>query len=324
MNRLVPTLISLACLLFAAPALAQSTQPTTRPNASAVTVAVFAFEADAPAGGDTGGQVAEVVAALLSAEPSLQLVDRAALDRAVDELELGASGLVGDRAAQAGQLVGAELLVVGRVFQMGDTAYLSTRVIGTETSLVKPVLVELDVGRAGPPLGELAREAAAAIAAVIRDDAASLLAQPVADPLPPVIERVRDAFANDPPSVFVRIPESHFGNARGRDPAAETELVSILRAAGLAIARDAEAADYIVEGEAFSEFGTRLGDLVSCSARVEVRLANAEGDNLHAGRSLFRAADLGEQTAGKLALERSARGAAIDVLEAILVAEAKW
>ncbi|MEM7806995.1 MAG: CsgG/HfaB family protein [Planctomycetota bacterium] len=313
MKMLVSVLIFLASAVVATPVEAQ----TTRPASNGVTVAVFAFEASGPSGSETGGQVAEVVAALLSAEPSLRLVDRVSLDRIVDELELGASGLAGDRAAEAGRLVGAELLVVGRVFQMDDTAYLSARVIGTETSLVKPVLVERPADRAGPPLGELAREAAKSIAALVRDESSALLAKPAVDPLPALIERVRDQITEESPSVFVRIPEQHFGSAVGRDPAAQTELVSILRSAGFTIASTADDADYVVEGEAFSELGTRLADLVSCSARVEISIVDRTGRNLLADRAVARAADLGEQIAGKTALERAARHVSIDLLKTL-------
>jgi hypothetical protein len=309
---------TLLCLLALCVATATVSAQTTRPSTSTVTVAVFDFDADGPAVGDVGGQVAEVVAALLTAEPSLRLVDRAAMEQVVDELELGASGLVQANAPKAGKLVGAELLVVGRVFQMGDVSYLSVRVIGTETSLVKPVLVQAAVDRDGPPLDDLARAAAKELATTIRDHSHDLLSKPVADPLPAAINAMRQALRDDVRSVYVRVPETHFGNARGRDPAAETELVSVFRRAGLDIASDAGDADFVIEGEAFSEFGTRLGDLVSCSARVETRLEDADGNNLFAGRSVARAADLGEQSAGKQALERAGTAAATELMDAMV------
>ena len=307
--KLLPSIVAL--LLLPAATVAQTTRP------AGVTVAVFDFEADGPAAGDLGRQSAEVVAALLGGEPGLRLVERAALDRVVDELELGASGLVGDRAAEAGRLVGAELIVVGRAFTMGDTAYLSVRVIGTETGLVRPVLAEADAGgRGGPPMADLAREAAAGVAAVVRDDSGDLLATPAIDPLPALIERAA-AVVPDGASVRVAVPERHFGRAAGGvDPAAQTELASILRAAGFTVVDD-PAADWTVEGEAFSETGTRLGDLVSCAARVEL-VVRRDGERVWTGRAIARAADLGEQTAGKLALERAARDAAAEVLGAMV------
>ena len=312
--KLLPSIFAL--LLLPTAALAQATRPSPRP--AGVTVAVFDFEADGPAAGDLGRQSAEVVAALLAGEPGLRLVERAALDRVVDELELGASGLVGDRAAEAGRLVGAELIVVGRAFTMGDAAYLSVRVIGTETGLVRPVLVEADAGgRGGPPMADLARDTAAGVAAVVRDDSGDLLATPAIDPLPALVESAAAVVAEGT-TVFVRVPERHFGRAAGGvDPAAQTELAAILRAAGFEVVDDPAAVDWTVEGEAFSETGTRLGDLVSCAARVEL-VVRRGGERVWTGRATARAADLGEQTAGKLALERAARSAAAEVLGAMV------
>ncbi len=336
MNRTLP-LLTAALLIAARPAFAQSTRPadaqtaaptnapTTAPAAGPVTVAVFDFKADAPAGGAVGAQVAEVVTALLSSQPSLRLVERASLDKAVDELELNASGLVGESAARAGHLVGARLLVVGRVFTLEGTTYLSARVIGTETGVMRPVLVQAPAERGGPPLGMLAKQLADGVAAAVRDRGSSLLPTPAVDPLPPLIARAKTALADQKLTVFVKLPEQHFGRAAAVDPAAATELAGLLRRAGLEIAPAADAADYVIEGDAFSEFGTRLGDLVSCAARVECRLTardprNARGNgprDLWSGRGTARAADLGEQTAGKLALETAARDAAVPILEAI-------
>ena len=330
MNRTLPLLATAALLIAARPAGAQSTRPADAPNASPttapaagpVTVAVFDFKADAPAGGAVGAQVAEVVTALLSSEPSLRLVERASLDKAVDELELNASGLVGESAARAGHLVGARLLVVGRVFTLEGTTYLSARVIGTETGVMRPVLVQAPAGRGGPPLGTLAKQLADGVAAAVRDRGASLLPTPAVDPLPPLIARAKNVLAGQKRTVFIKLPEQHFGRAAAVDPAAATELAGLLRRAGLEIAPTAAAADYLIEGDAFSEFGTRLGDLVSCAARVECRLESRAGHgatprDLWSGRGAARAADLGEQTAGKLALETAARDAAVPILEAI-------
>jgi len=57
------------------------------------------------------------------------------------------------------------------------------------------------------------------------------------------------------------------------DPAAETELSLILTQCGFTLASDKSDTKPDIElvGEAFSEFGMRKGNLVSCKARVELK-----------------------------------------------------
>src|SRR5208337_4452700 len=81
-----------------------------------LTIAVFDFESKDEAVRDLGPKVATLVNADLSAEPQLITVERAELEKALGEQELGLSGTVTpDSAAKVGQLTGAKVLVTGRV-----------------------------------------------------------------------------------------------------------------------------------------------------------------------------------------------------------------
>jgi hypothetical protein len=60
---------------------------------------------------DVGPKVATLINANLSVEPNLIIVERAELEKALGEQELGLSGTVtSDSAAKVGQLTGAKVL----------------------------------------------------------------------------------------------------------------------------------------------------------------------------------------------------------------------
>ena len=110
------------------------------------------------------------------------------------------------------------------------------------------------------------------------------------------------------PVVSVRIAERHFG-APVIDPAAATELSLILQECGFALAdeKSAEAPDIEISGEAFSAFGARRGNLISCKARVELKAQRkSDGKILAADREMSVAVDIAEQTAAKTALQNAA------------------
>jgi hypothetical protein len=61
-----------------------------------------------------------------------------------------------------------------------------------------------------------------------------------------------------------------------------------------------------ITGDAFSAFGMRKGNLVSCKARVELKARNQKGDVLAVDRQTSVAVDITEQTAAKTALQNAA------------------
>ena len=65
-----------------------------------------------------------------------------------------------------------------------------------------------------------------------------------------------------------------------------------------------DAADVVITGEAFSEAAGRRGGLVSCRARVEIKISDkAQKDKLQVDRQTSVAVDLAENVAGKSALQ---------------------
>ncbi|MCA9260591.1 MAG: hypothetical protein KDA61_15370, partial [Planctomycetales bacterium] len=103
------------------------------------------------------------------------------------------------------------------------------------------------------------------------------------------------------------------------DPAAETEFARFCRALGFTVV-DAEQgsvqqADLLVQGEGFSEFASRRGELVSVKARLEVKIVNrTTGEVVVVDRQTRVAVDLAEQIAGKRALQDAAADLAARML----------
>jgi curli biogenesis system outer membrane secretion channel CsgG len=336
----------LICMLpLAATAQEAATQPAAQPATAPaaarpreLTVALLDFAASAPGATELGPQIGEVLTATLSSEPGFRLVDRATLTRTLQEHELNLSGIVDtEQAVKVGKLVGARILVTGKVFQMGKKLFVTAKLIGTETSLVEGVLVK---GDAGADMGELMIEMAVQIGDRLRSAGPKLVASDdQVDPVPALKKKLANL---KKPVVAVVITEEHMAQrpvTQAVDPAVETEVKKLLRDCGFEIVdvdqnaladwarggnkldgstwpKGLQNADYVVTGEAFSEFAARIGNLVSCLARAEVNvIRRQDGKVVLADRETTRAVDLAENIAGKKALEKSGRLVAIRVLE---------
>ena len=291
------TLITIFTLVAgAAPALA---------NPPALSVAVFDFESSEDAVKGLGPKVAALVNAHLSTASDLVLVERTELEKALGEQELGLSGTVSpDTAAKVGHLTGAKVLVTGKVIRLDRDLMLVAKVIGTETSRVYGEVVK---GPSNKTIDDLAAELSEKISASISSKADTLVAKvPTREDRAEALKKVlKDARR---PVVSVRIAERHFG-APVIDPAAATELSLILQECGFALAdeKSAEAPDIEISGEAFSAFGARRGNLISCKARVELKAQRkSDGKILAADREMSVAVDIAEQTAAKTALQNAA------------------
>ena len=76
--------------------------------------------------------------------------------------------------------------------------------------------------------------------------------------------------------------------------------------------------DIVITGEGFSEFGARIGGLVSCAARLEVQAT--ERDSLKvivSEQTTRRAVDLSETIAAKTALQVAGHELAIKLIEKV-------
>jgi hypothetical protein len=208
-----------------------------------------------------------------------------------------------DSAAKVGNLTGAKVLVTGRVFKVDKETMIVAKVIGTETSRVYGEMVK---GTAAVSISDLSADLAKKIAATVTQKGETLLAKVVSRE--ERIATIKKALKSvQLPSVSVKLPEQHFGTPV-IDPAAQTELGLILQECGFKLVDDKSAgkADIEITGEAFSAFGMRKGNLISCKARVEIKARKANGDIIAVDCQTSVAVDVAEQTAAKTALQNAA------------------
>jgi len=300
----------------------------------ALTVAVLDFSAS-EGQEELGKQIGETVGIVLSGQPGLRMVERAALHRVLQEAELSLSGVIEPaEAIKVGKLVGARIMIAGRVFAMGKQLFITAKIIGTETSLVEGVMAK---GPLDADIGALVLELAEKVSAGLRDRGASLVASDEAiDPLPELKKRLA---AVTRPKVAVLIPEEHIvpRPAQPPDPAVETEIKRLLLECGFEVRdvgtnqladatrvledggawpRSLDGVDVVIIGEAFSEPGGRIGNLQCCVARAEINVIRRDSGKIErADRTRERGVDLAQQVAGKQALQAAGRTLGIRLLE---------
>lgn len=288
-------------LFFAASHTAAYSNTSELPQ-SPVTVAVLDFEISDSRQGDFGKELSLLLTTYLSMSQDLHLVERAELEQLLGEQELGLSGNVESAsAAQIGKLTGAKILVTGRSFTAGRDRVTAARIMGTETGRV---FGELISSPPNEPVTTVAQQLAEKISEKIAEQTGALVApvQPKID----IVAKLRAQFEGlELPTLYIKIPEEHLSRPV-LDPAAETEIGLILGQAGFPLL-DNPNADYRIEGEAFSELGMRRGNLVSCRARVEVKvIERSTGRILAMDRQTEVAVDLAESVAAKNALQIAA------------------
>ncbi|HSZ55555.1 MAG TPA: CsgG/HfaB family protein [Tepidisphaeraceae bacterium] len=292
-----------------------------KPRHGDITVAILNFDASTPGNPELGKQITDVLTATLSAEDGFTLVDRASMSKTLAENGLNLTGLVNaDQAVKIGKLVGAKILVTGKVIPIDKQLLLTAKLIGTETSLVQGVLVK---GDSNGNIGNMLMDLSDKVAGRLREKGPALIAQDDAlkDPLPDLAKRLAEKKL---PKLAVRISEGHVAAAVAVriDPAARTEMSMLLRQAGFTVidGDDNQLAEagvaYVVEGEAFSEFGAQIANLMSCVARVEIKVVDRKtGEVIYTDRQTSRAVDLAENVAGKTALQKAGHSLGIKVLE---------
>lgn len=298
--------MSYTTCMIALAVLSGFTQPGAETQQDFISVAVLDFQSKVNKG-ELGGQVGSLLTAFMSTEEQLILVEREDLAKVLSEQGLGLTGTIRPAdAATIGQLTGAKVIVTGRVFDVDQERIFVAKIIGTETSRVYGETVK---GHAGVSVSDACRTLARKIAANIKKNGQSLLAQKQS--ADDVIGRLNAKLkGKQRPSVSVQISEAH-NRGFTMDPAAETEISYMLKKLGFEVIDHTAAIkkpDIKIVGEAFSEFGLKIQDMYSCRARLEVKAIRVEnGDVVAIDRQTSVAVDLGELIAGKSALQKAAK-----------------
>src|SRR5262249_5603074 len=137
---------------------------------------------------------------------------------------------------------------------------------------------------ANSSLTELSEELAKKIATDVKGKGDTLVAK--VESREDRVTKIKKALKDSKlPTVSVKIAEHHFGGPV-IDPAAQTEMGLLLQQCGFTLVDDksAEKPEVEITGEAFSTFGMRKGNLISCRARVELKVQKRTGEILAVDR----------------------------------------
>ncbi len=306
LNSLLATGAVVAAGFLLSPAQPASAATRTDSTDDAYVVAVLPFASSGKDLEDIGAEIPAILAADLTSDPALLVVERGDVEDALSEMELSLSGVIDPSSTvKLGHLTGAQVLVTGRVFPARKELVLVAKIIGVETGRVYGRTTTL------PFSGSLVA-AVQALGESIRDDIVAkgdtLIArvEPEEDLVTKLKREVGEATL---PSVTVAVSERSL-QRRIVDPAAETEIAFLLSRIGFTVmdpATTTRSPDIEITGEAFSEFGLRKGNLVSSKGRLELKAVDREtGRVVFVDRAVTVAVDLSPEIAGKTALARGA------------------
>ena len=208
-----------------------------------------------------GKSMAELLFVKLLESGCVDLVERAELDKALDELHLSAVGMTAkDSQVKLGQLIGAKILITGSIFEAGSRRYAVAKIIGTETSRVKGC----SVSGTGDYV-DLVPELAAKVQAILEKEAAKLL------PRKTTAFAAADRLANikgNQRKVYLSVKEDVQQNVP--DPASEIALKKLLLALDFQVVKARNEADFAIVCEAVASNAGQYHKFTSAQARVEL------------------------------------------------------
>ena len=237
------------------------------------TAAVLNFEARSrqAANDNAGKSMGELLFVKLLESGCVDLVERAELDKALDELHLSAVGMTSQESqVKLGQLIGAKILITGSIFEAGQKRYAVAKIIGTETSRVKGC----SVSGTGDYL-ELVPALAEKVQAVLENDVDKLL------PRKATVFSIADSLAaikGNGRKVYLEVKEDIQQSAP--DPASEIALKKTLLALDFQVVNVRSEADFAIVCEAVASNAGQYHKFSSAQARVELSVYQVKGEKL--------------------------------------------
>lgn len=320
-------LAALAILLLSAPALraadgaGASAQPV--PKAGEVRpIRVAVFDFDVLKGVDLEpAALTDQVNSMLAAMSKVTIVNRDEIRKVADEHKIALSGLVdAASASELGKFLAAQYVIVGRASKIGQSNYLVLKIVDVATTVQTTVSAKAPAEKGVEALIDKLRD--------LLEPQVVKLQQPQQVPPDESLDKLRQAAAPLAGKVFILdVPERHIDRPLG-DPAAQMAIANRLKAAGMevVIPKDPvdgwkkslletgkygdKKVDYLLEGEGVSSLAASVQGMVSCRARVELRLIAVPGhDTSVTDKGVGAHVDMVEALAAKSALEEAGANA---------------
>ncbi|HUT61505.1 MAG TPA: CsgG/HfaB family protein [Phycisphaerae bacterium] len=298
----------------AAPSAKSTTEAADKANLRAIRVAVFDF--DVLKGVDLEpAALTDQINTMLDEMLNVTIVNRDQIKRVADEHKMVLAGLVDNAsAAQLGKFLSANYVIVGRASRIGQTNYLVLKIVDVATTVQTTVSAKTVAEKGLEALVERLKDS---LAPQVRE-----LQKPLEAEDDAALAKVREAAkALIGKVILVDVTETHV-NRPLVDPAAQMAVANRLKALGIEVIvpKDPVAGwkqalletgrygeqkvDFVLEGEGTSAYAAAMEGLISCRARVELRLIAVPGRTVTVSdKGVAARVDLVDALAAKAALE---------------------
>jgi len=294
--------------------------PVTPPAETTRPIRIAIFDVQVPAKVDLdGATLTDLIIPIVSDMADVTIVNRDQLARVATEHQMSLTGLADSAdAVELGRFADAQYILVGRASIIGDLQYVVQKIVDVQTTVQWVVSVKAPVTQGVEGLMDRLEPRLREIILAIQsaDPGRSPAALPEA--LRKAARHLRDKV------VLVNVTEEHLSRPL-RDPAARMAVMHRLEELGIEVIVMEDppagwkaalmqtgrfggiAVDYLIEGTGTSAFAAEIQNLISCRARVELRLVPLPGHRVAAvERGIGAKVDLVEALAAKSALEAAA------------------
>jgi TolB-like protein len=288
-----------------------------------INVAVFDFEIKDTMLKSYEGKIASLLTSFISNENNINVVEREKIDKLIEEMESGKSGLINqNNVAQIGKIAGANAIITGKVFVLDDEIIITSKLISIETAIVYSSVVR---GNNKSKMSDIVIELSKKIISMINQKYKQLVIVPNLQKniLKNILKNIKNKKL---PTIGVYVNEKDIGEYNV-EQTCENEIKFFLKKTGFKIMMNSnkklknilklysndrdknilshlKGIDVLILGEAFSEFAIRKNNLVVCKARIELQVINTENNALLlVDRITESGIDLSRQIAGKFAIQ---------------------